>query len=208
MATDSVIGSRVDHLTAAGRQYVRWLLLCAAMVAVAGATPLAAPDGEPQVTVTESAGVYQVTARFSVPEAQAIAIAVLTDYERIPKFMPDVQTSTVLERSEAGALIEQEAVARFLMFSKRVHLLLRIDHRDGTIRFRDECGRSFARYEGLWTITNANGRTAIEYQLGAKPRFEVPGFVLARLLKRDAFQMIALLQGEIMRRGVSSPGPQ
>jgi len=174
------------------------------MVAIAGATPLGAPGGDAQVAVNESAGVYQVTAAFTVTEASAIAIAVLTDFERIPKFMPDMKTSNVLERTEESTLVEQEAIARFMMFSKRVHLVLRVNERDGTIRFRDECGKSFARYEGLWRVTATDGGTAIEYQLAAEPKFEVPAFVLTRLMKRDAIQMIERLQAEITRKAAAS----
>ena len=202
MATDLVMGSRVHHVAATGRKYVRWLFLCASMIAISDSYPLAAPDGDAQVTVNESGGVYQLAASFSVLEPPAIAIAVLTDFERIPEFMPDMKTSNVVEHGDAGTLVEQEAVARFMMFSKRVHLMLRVSERDGTIRFRDECGRSFDRYEGLWRVIAKDGRTAIEYQLGAKPRFDVPAFVLTRLMKRDATQMIQRLQAEIAGRAV------
>jgi ribosome-associated toxin RatA of RatAB toxin-antitoxin module len=208
MATDLVMGSRVHHVAAAGRQRVRWLFLCTAIVVMAANGSHAAGDGDPQVAVIESAGVYQVAASFSVTEAPAVALAVLTDFERIPRFMPDMKSSSVLEHTDAGTLVEQEAVARFMMFSKRVHLRLRVNERDGTIRFRDECGKSFARYEGLWKIAAKDGRTTIEYQLAAKPRFEVPAFVLTRLMKRDAAQMIARLQAEIARRAGLIPEPQ
>jgi ribosome-associated toxin RatA of RatAB toxin-antitoxin module len=204
MTTDLVMGSRAHHGAAAGRQPVRWLLLCAAMIAMAPGHPVAAPGREPRVTVGESSGLYQVAATFDVAESAATVIAVLTDFERIPNFMPDMKTSTVLERDAAGTLVEQEAVARFMMFSKRVHLVLRVSERDGTIRFRDECGKSFARYEGMWKVTAKDGRTMIEYQLGAKPKFEVPAFVLRRLLQRDATEMIERLQAEITRRAAAS----
>jgi hypothetical protein len=45
----------------------------------------------------------------------------------------------------------------------------------------------------------ANGST-IAYRLGAKPMFEVPGFVLKRLLKRDASDLIDRLKAEIKSR--------
>jgi ribosome-associated toxin RatA of RatAB toxin-antitoxin module len=187
-------------VAAAGRQHVRRLFLCALMVAMASGMPTAEPADESQVTVNESAGLYQVAATFVVAEPPAVVRAVLTDFERIPKFMPDMKTSIVLERGEAGTLVEQEAIARFMMFSKRLHLVLRVNEREGTIRFRDECGKSFARYEGLWKVTVQDGRTAIEYQLGAKPKFDVPAFVLTRLMKRDAVAMIQRLQAEIASR--------
>lgn len=194
------MGSRVHHAAAAGRHRARRLFICAALVAMTGGLSLAAPEGEPQVTVNESAGVYRVAASFSVSAAPTVALAVLTDFERIPRFMPDMKTSNVLERGEEGTLVEQEAIARFMMFSKRVHLKLRVNERDGTIRFRDECGQSFSRYEGLWKITSHGDRTGIESQLGAKPKFDVPAFVLTRLMKRDAMQMIQRLQAEISSR--------
>jgi hypothetical protein len=114
--------------------------------------------------------------------------------------MPEVLTSNVLERTDDGVVVEQEAIARFMMFSKRVHLVLELREDRGTIRFRDRCGKSFARYEGIWTIVERDGSTHITYELSAKPSFDIPEFLLKRLLKRDANQMIERLKAEIGAR--------
>src|SRR5438128_1748129 len=100
-----------------GRTRVRRLLVCGVLVLHLGAASPAAP----QVTVHESEGMYQVAATFTVPQPAAAAVAVLSDYEGIPRFMPDVRTSRVLERSADLVVIEQEAVAHMMMFSKRIH---------------------------------------------------------------------------------------
>lgn len=164
------------------------------------AVPAAAAANEPPVGVVENHGAYTVSATFTVPEASAFAVAALTDYARIPRFMPEVHTSTVLERADDRAVVEQEAVARFMMFSKRVHLVLDVRHDGEVIRFRDRCGKSFARYEGAWTIEARDGATRITYELTAQPSFDVPEFLLKRLLKRDAGQMIERLKTEIAAR--------
>jgi ribosome-associated toxin RatA of RatAB toxin-antitoxin module len=135
-----------------------------------------------------------------VTESPQTVMAVLTDYARIPKFVPDVQHSKVLERSGATAVVEQEAVSRFMLFSKRVHLILDIREDAGSIRFRDRCGKSFTSYEGSWIISEHDSVTVIDYRLSAKPSFEVPAFVLKRLLKRDAAQLIERIRGEIAAR--------
>jgi ribosome-associated toxin RatA of RatAB toxin-antitoxin module len=155
------------------------------------------------VTVQERDGVYRVEARFAVPYSGALAFAVLTDYEQIPRFMPDVRTSTVLERGNGRAVVEQEAVARIMMFSKRVHLVLEVQEETATIRFRDRSGRSFTSYEGSWQIAEQPGGAVITYQLTAKPSFDVPEFLLKRLLRRDAKVMIERLQIEIAGRSRS-----
>ena len=191
---------RDRHLTAGGRTSARRLLFAAAIL-VCGAAPATATDAAPVVTVREEAGIYRVVATFRVSQPAAIARAVLTDYEHIPRFMPDVRTSTVLERTATGLIVEQEAIARMMMFSKRIHLVLVVEEAAGTIRFRDRCGQSFDLYDGGWTLTSPEtGGTTIEYVLTAKPAFDVPEFLLKRLLKRDSTEMIRRLQTEIASR--------
>lgn len=185
-----------------GRPSARRLGAALALIAFSAmAVPaMAIPQKDPPVAVTEDNGVYSVTVTFTVPQASSFALAALTDYAQIPRFMPEVRTSTVLERADDRAVVEQEAVARFMMFSKRVHLVLEVQEDRGTIRFRDRCGKSFARYEGVWTISERDGKTHVTYELSAKPSFDVPEFLLKRLLKRDASQMIERLKTEIGSR--------
>lgn len=181
----------------------RWLIAAVIIVcALFAATPLVAgQDREvPDISVHEEDGVYRVEARFAVPQPGSLAFAVLTDYEQIPRFMPDVRTSTVLERGNDRVVVEQEAIARFTMFSRRVHLVLEVQEEATALRFRDRCGKSFTRYEGSWQITEQDGGAAIVYQLNAKPSFYVPKVLLTRLLKRDARLMIERLQAEIAAR--------
>jgi ribosome-associated toxin RatA of RatAB toxin-antitoxin module len=189
-----------------GRSSARRLFVAAATtILIASVAPAAATrQDEPLVSVNEEHGVFTVDATFSVPEASAVAFKVLTDYADIPRFMPEVRTSQVLERTDEGAVVEQEAVARFMMFSRRVHLVLEVQESLGTIRFRDRCGKSFSRYEGSWVITENGGTTQVRYELVVNPSFDVPEFLLKRLLKRDARQMIERLRTEIATRARES----
>jgi ribosome-associated toxin RatA of RatAB toxin-antitoxin module len=158
-----------------------------------------AGDGE-DVQVREEKGTYHVTAAFEVKQPPATAHAVLTDYEQVPRFMPDVRTSVVRERTLDRILLEQEAVAKLMFFSKHVQLLLEVQETANAITFKDTSGKSFARYEGSWTLVPREDRTAIRYSLTAKPTFSVPKFILARLLKRDAGRMIEGLRTEMAKR--------
>lgn len=187
------------HVAAIGRHSARWLFLCVMVLTIGeGMSASAAP--EPRIEVTEVAGTYHVNASFAVAATGDTARAVLTDYERIPEFMPDVKTSQVLERSAGRLLVEQEANPRFMMFSKRVHLLLDVVEDATSIRFSDRCRRSFETYEGAWILTQTSYGTSVAYRLSARPSFEVPAFVLKRLLKRDAAVMIDRLKAEIIGR--------
>jgi hypothetical protein len=167
-------------------------------VAVVGTS--ASTDTAPVVTIGRDRDAYTVDARFDVPQPAALALRVLTDYEAIPRYMPDVKKSVVRHRYGHYAIVEQEVVSRVMMFSKRVHLRLAIVQSDDTLRFRDELGTSFHRYEGRWELTERADRTSVRYHLVAHPSFSVPAFLIRRLLARDANETIERLRAEIAAR--------
>lgn len=183
-----------------GRVSARQFFVVAALqLASTVAVPAASTQPGP-VSVRGDGGVYRVAASFVTPQPMAVVHAVLTDYERIPQYMPDVRSSRVLERGTGRAVVEQEAVARVLFFSKQVRLVLDVQEAPAAIHFRDRSGASFVRYEGAWTLREQDGHAVIDYQLLAEPGFEVPEFILTRLLRRDAGRMIERLQAEITAR--------
>jgi hypothetical protein len=164
-------------------------------------TALAAAGQPPgNVIVREEKGVYTVVARFLVDQPASVALTVLTDYEQIPRFMPDVRTSMVRERGTGWAVVEQEAESRLMMFSKRIHLVLLIEEQPDALIFRDRCGQTFVRYDGAWRLSSEDGHTVITYELTAEPSFDVPGVILKRILRRDSGRMIVSLQREIAAR--------
>jgi hypothetical protein len=186
----------------ARQSFVVAVLLAMSMVCVPAASTQPAP-----VDVRAERGVYHVAATFTTVQPMAVAHTVLTDYERIPRFMPDVRISRILERGIDRAVVEQQAVARVLFFSKQIRLVLDVREAPASICFRDRSGTSFVRYEGKWTLREQDGRAVIAYELLAEPGFEVPEFILTRLLKRDAGRMIERLQAEIAARA-ATPGPR
>jgi hypothetical protein len=196
--------TRTDRASngAGGRIGARQFVVVLALVAIGAAAASAAESQPASVTVREEQGVYRVAATFATPQSSAAAQDVLTDYEAIPRFMPDVQRSRIIERGDAWIVVEQEAVARVLFFSKRIRLVLEVQAEPGRIRFRDRSGLSFSRYEGTWTLAQRDGHAVVTYELLARPAFDVPEFLLTRLLKRDADRMIGLLRTEIAARAL------
>jgi uncharacterized membrane protein len=200
----AAIVTRFDR-TGGGARARRSFVVAAVLLGATAAVPAASTQPVP-VTVRTERGVYHVAASFTTRQPMAVAHAVLTDYEQIPRFMPDVRSSRVLERGADRAVVEQEAVARVLFFSKQVRLVLEVQEAPASIRFRDRSGHSFVSYEGTWTLREQDGHAVIGYQLRAEPGFDVPEFILTRLLRRDAGRMIERLQAEITARA-ARPGP-
>jgi ribosome-associated toxin RatA of RatAB toxin-antitoxin module len=153
------------------------------------------------VTVSQEGAAYRVSATFAIEQPPPVVMTVLTDYERIPEFMPNVERTIVRERTERHAVVEQDAKSHFVWFSKRVHVVLDVTEEATRLTFRDRCADSFRQYEGAWHLTSDGRNTAITYELTAEPAFSVPGLVLKKLLARDSAKMIEGLRREIARRG-------
>jgi uncharacterized protein YndB with AHSA1/START domain len=184
----------------------RRLTAAAALFVLLQASGAVAEQLPASLTVREEKGIYTVVARFLVDRPPSVAFTVLTDYEQIPRFMPDVRTSIVRERGAGWAVVEQEAVSSFMTFSKRIHLVLDIVEQPDALMFRDRCARSLVRYEGAWRLAHLDGHTTITYELTAEPSFDVPGWMLKRLLRRDSAEMIERLQREIAARTTRNSG--
>ena len=101
------------------------LLTAAACLFLLQGPRAVAEESSTSVTVHEEKGVYRVLATFMVDQTPPVVLAVLTDYEQIPRFMPGIRTSIVRERGAGWAVVEQEAESRMMLFSKRLHLVLR-----------------------------------------------------------------------------------
>src|SRR5690606_11188225 len=169
---------------------MRTLLLIA--LAAAPAVAIAQPD----VSVRAADGRYVVIARFETSAPPAVVREVLTDYDGIPRFMPGVTHSQVRERDGARVIVEQEAVSKFMLFSRTVRLRLEVTEGERELAFRDLSGESFESYQGSWTIESDGARTRVFYVLAAQPRFDVPGFVLKRVLTSNAREAIDQLCAE------------
>jgi ribosome-associated toxin RatA of RatAB toxin-antitoxin module len=136
---------------------------------------------------------FDVTASGTVQAAPAAVWKVLTTYERMPEFVPDLRSAKVLSRTPNRAVIEQVGVARFLFFQREIHLVVqaieepnnRIDVSlvDGDMRV----------YQCRWELTPVpeTGGTRIVYTGKLAPRFYVPSMLGANLIRSDIERMMA-----------------
>jgi len=164
------------------------------------AAQAAAQEAPPQeVQVHHDHGTYTVSARFAVAQTPAVVRAVLSDYEQISRFMPDIRSSIIVQRTPR-LLVEQEAVSRYALFSRTVHMTLEVTEDVDGIHFVDRSGRSFTTFQGQWLLVPHADGTTITYELSVNPAFSVPQFVLRRMLTRDSRLMIAQLKQEMASR--------
>lgn len=192
---------------------IGWAFLLGALVI---ATP-ARPDAEAEaagsrsdvvVHVTRDRGDYVVEGRCRTAASAAAAWAVLTDYDAIERFVPSMRESRVTERTGNHLLVEQIAIGRLFLFSRKVTVVLFVEEEPpGTIRFEDVLRRDFSMYRGEWRIEERDGGREIFYRVTARPSFRVPDMIARGMFARTARELLSEVGAEIARRAAAAPSP-
>lgn len=161
-----------------------WLLVLIASVAHAA---------DDLVVEAERRGPYvEVRARATIQAPLSVIWTTLTDYERLPQFIPGLKKSRILSRSGSTAIVEQSGEARFLMFSFPIDVRLealeeppsslRVRALSGTLRYLDGGYQVDPERDGAGFVLRWVG--TIEPDVSLPPLF---GEVVMRMSIEDQF---------------------
>jgi len=164
------------------------------------AVPASAEDGIALQVRTRNGGIA-LEGGFSVSASPGIVWSVLTDYDGIGRFVSSMRESHVTRRASDSVFVEQEAVGRMFLFSRRLHARLRIhEEPPARIRFEDVLGKDFRHYRGEWSIGSAGSGATVIYRLEADPAFSIPDFVARSAFRGAARDLLKQVRAEIERR--------
>ncbi len=163
---------------------------------LAMATSAFAQSARPEVEVkridTDGEQVFVVTASGTVKASPAAVWKVLTDYEAMPDYVPDMDKSKVISRAGNRVLIEQAGVARFLFLSRAIELVVHASEEPiSSIDIKLVSG-DMKLYSCRWEMTPVpeTGGTRIAYSGKMVPKFYVPGMLGSNIIRRDIERMM------------------
>lgn len=135
--------------------------------------------------------VFEVVAHGTVKTAPAAVWKVLTDYERMPEFVPDLKKTRIVSRSGSRTILEQAGVARFMFFSRLINLVVQAHEEHMSSIDITLVSGDMKVYNCRWSITpTADGGTRVDYTGRMVPRFYVPGMLGSNLLRGDIERMM------------------
>lgn len=179
-----------------------------------------------EVEVSRDGRGFVVRAVATLHADTAAAFATLTDYERLPLFVPDVREVGVLRREwnadpsahgEAAAqerlLVNQRGEFRFWWFSQSVEIRLNVVHQNGDqvrawlaqmpARNEGDSGRleSFAGRYKVESIPGESPATVrLMYDARFEPQFYVPRLIGTHAVRHTLTRQFAAMAEEIERR--------
>lgn len=202
-----------------------WRAAASALLLVC-AVPLARA-AQVEVKVSRDGRRFEVEAVASLRADTATAFATLTDYERLPLFVPDVREARILLRERTGGgltppgataserlLIDERGAFRFWWFVQPVQVRLDVLHLNGDeVRASlapmpapvdGEAGRleSFSGRYRIEPMASENGAVMVRLRYDARfvPRFFVPLLIGTQAVRQSVSEQFAAMAHEIERR--------
>jgi ribosome-associated toxin RatA of RatAB toxin-antitoxin module len=168
------------------------------------ARPLDAAE-ELSVEATRRGERFEVRAKAELLAPAALVWEVLTDYERLPRFVPGLSRSTVRGREGNRVRLEQSGEARFLFFSYPIELQLEVLERPLEWVASQAVGGNMRRMHGRYELYAREPRgTTLLYYGEIVPEFRLPRFVGPAAVRAMIEQQFTAMVEEIDRRAVSA----
>ena len=129
-----------------------------------------------------------------------MAWEVLTDYEHIAAFVPNMTSSQIISAPGEPLRVEQKGSASFLLFSFPIEVVYEFDARTSRgLHFHSVSG-NLRDMVGDYRLTAISNGTRIFYEARFKPDFWVPPLVSVAIMRNEIKRQFDGLVLEIERR--------
>ncbi|KAF3888040.1 MULTISPECIES: SRPBCC family protein [Nostocales] len=131
----------------------------------------------------------QITAWLQIPHPVDKVWKVLTDYEALPEFVPNLTKSCLLKHPKGGIRLEQVGAQRFLNINFCARVVLDLEeYFPKEINFRMVEG-DFKEFSGSWQLTpcsqSEGSGTRLCYTVKIWPKLTMPVGLIERRLSND-----------------------
>lgn len=188
-----------------------WIRVCMAAILVLAMPVAAQPErSDIDVQAERKGALVEVHARALLHAPMEVVWRTLTDYERLPEFIPGIETSRIISRNGAQVLVAQTGRASFLFLTVPITVLLESTERPPHVvevrRISGSIGHLQGRYEAR---PLADGRVLLRWLGSISPDADLPPLIettLVRLSIRDQF--VGMVQEIERRAGTVAPTPE
>ncbi len=150
--------------------------------------------------VTREGDSIRTEARVDLAVAPALVWAVLTEYERYPRFISSMRDSRIVSRNLGGLVVEQKVRFSFLFFSQDIEARMLVSEFPPNIIESSVLEGNFKVMNGRYELLQVGDNTRISFSGRLIPKFSLPPVfgksIVRSVLLRNFNELIA----EILRR--------
>jgi len=171
---------------------------------VAASTESAAADPGLRVNADTTFGVITIDAEMLVPADSRTAWSVLTDYDNLSRFVPEMLSSRVTSAPGQPKRVEQRGKSGMLSFFTPEHIVLQMEETPHErIKFNKVAG-DVRSMRGEWLIVGNGNPVKVFYRARIVPKVPLPPLLGATMIEMDVESKLAAIRREITRRAFAS----
>ncbi len=155
-----------------------------------------------EVQAQRRGDVVEVRARAEIQAPRELVWSTLTDYERMPEFIPGMKSSRVISRDGPRVTVAQSGEARFLFFSTPLDIVVESDETPPHLDVKLVSGNLRAlqgRYE-FATSGDDPASTSLRWMGSLAPEVQVPDWIGTALVRHMIEKQFSGMVKEIERR--------
>ncbi|SEB16331.1 SRPBCC family protein [Variovorax sp. YR216] len=134
--------------------------------------------------------------------------SVITDYDHLPRFIPYMRSSRVLQRDADRVIVEQSGELVFLFFRQPVEVKLSVVESPQTRVAARAIGGNLKALDGRYTVESLpSGYTRLSYSGRLVPDFDVPPVIGRIALQTVMARQFDAMVKEIVRRDAERIAP-
>ncbi len=156
---------------------------------------------EENVSLTETNGIYLLSASFEVKAPVREVWDALIDYEHLGGVLSLLKASRIVSRQGNRVELRQTFSSGFLIFQKTFTLLLSVVELPFTnIHFEEISGKPFPVYRGSWVLEKEGDSVRVLYALRISRGRLAPAFIERSIFLAESRDMLRELEREIGNR--------
>ena len=192
-------------LTWRSRQALKaWGCMLAAMLILASNPGRAADSPIRSIDVTYDGETYVLNAVMFAPVAQAVAWEVLTDFDHMAGWVPNVTESKVLKRDDASITVEQRGVAKYGALSFPYDTERKLDLKPKATIDSTQIKGSLRRVVSTMMLEPDGKGTRLTYHLEIVPSLLAGALLSKEFVQHEISEQFTAIIAEMVRRAPSS----
>lgn len=167
---------------------------------LSGVSPVSVAEPNLRVNADSDWGVVTIKADMLVPVDAKTAWQVLTDYNNLARFVPEMESSRVISKPGQPMRVEQQGKSGILSFLVPEHIVLQMDEKPvEQIRFRAIAG-SVSSMRGEWRIVGTGSPVRVLYTARIIPLLPLPPLLGTSMIEYDVESKLSAVRHEMARR--------
>ena len=155
-----------------------------------------------EVAVESHEGTYSATLSLRVPVTVNQALAVLTDFEQMPNFMPGLQSSRIISHEAQSYRVIQRGRVEFSLLSVDYESERQIEVIDGRRIVSRSLGSSGSQTRSEMRLTPQGNFTRLDYQIEITPDRWLPTALARNFFQHELAEQFSALEKEMLRRSL------